>query len=544
MTSLTLSRLQEAWSWRELDVARCRALIPTLPEPDPASSSGRPASPVPHPDAEERAAVLVLTGYTAFREARPAEALEAAGEALALLGPARASLWYSRALNVRSCAQLELAEFGLATVTLREQLRASRDNGDLETEGAALHDLGVMHTRLDPDHAEGYLLASRSIFERTANTVGQAFTAWSLGELRERQGRAPQAMDLYGTALQLATRCGHRAMQVLVLSRLGERALQAGNAEQGERWLRDALARQSQDPARPLWITVPPLVHLLIHTGRLAEAREVLEMQLQGATHAGMRAVQSELHALLCDVHEALGAPLEALAHLRRHVTLYRQENADEQARKVRALEVLHRTELAEREAHTHRQRSAELQAALNELEALHLQLEKASATDELTGVHNRHHLMTAGVRLLESQPQPANVAVAILDIDHFKRVNDTYGHDGGDRVLRAFAQFLKRGLRPTDLLARFGGEEFVVLFPGTLLDEAHALLDALRRSLTHFTVDGLPVNLTVSFTAGVVNCPDGQLLPALHRADQLLYRGKRAGRGVVERESLARRPG
>jgi len=92
MTSLTLSRLQEAWSWRELDVARCRALIPTLPEPDPASSSGRPASPVPHPDAEERAAVLVLTGYTAFREARPAEALEAAGEALALLGPARASL--------------------------------------------------------------------------------------------------------------------------------------------------------------------------------------------------------------------------------------------------------------------------------------------------------------------------------------------------------------------------------------------------------------------------------------------------------------------
>ena len=534
-----LELLTDAWRWRELDAGRCRHLLD--------EASGAPAS----GDREtEKAAPLVVWGYLCFREARQAEALESAGEALSLLSGQQDSFWYSRALNVRSCAQLELGEFELATLSLREQLRASRGNSDAETEGAALHDLGVMHTRRDPSHAEGYLLASRAVFERLGHPVGRSFVAWSLGELRERQGQIPEATALYHAALTLARECGHLFLEVLVLSRLGELEWRHGDPLAGEQWLREALTRQSADSSRPLWITVPPLVRLLVYTGRLHEAREVLEAQLAGARAAGMVSTQIPVHELLSEVLEALGEPALALSHAREHLKLFRQENAQEQAQKVRGLEVLHRTELAQQEASALGQRNRELMVALSELERLHRQLEQITVTDELTGVSNRHYLMTQGAALLRSHladpahsGAEADVAVAILDIDHFKAVNDTYGHDGGDRVLRAFAQFLKAALRENDVLARFGGEEFVILFPGIPLGEARERLDGMRLAIQEHVFEGLPERFTVSFTAGIVNCPDADLLDALRRADQLLYRGKRSGRGVVTRERAGESP-
>ncbi len=532
-----LAVLSEAWAWRELSGARCRELL---------QRAGTVPVSVAVLAAEVAAATLVVWGYLCFREARQAEALESAAEAIRLLSDHQESFWYTRALSVCSCAQLELGEFELATLSLRETLRACRENGDAEIEGASLHDLGVMHTRRDPEHAEGYLQAAGTVFERIDHPVGCSFVAWSLGELRERQGRLEQAMMLYRSALDLSRACGHLFLEVLVLSRLGELELQQGDPLAGEQWLRQALTRQADDPSRPLWMTVPPLVRLLIYTGRMLEARQVLEAQLAGARAAGMTSPLLSIHELLSEVLEALGEYRLALEHSREHLRLFRQENALEQAQKVRGLEVLHRTELAQQEARTLSQRNAELKDALAELERLHRQLEQISVTDELTGVHNRHYLMTQGMRLLEAQAEashPAHVAVAILDIDHFKSVNDMYGHDGGDRVLRAFAQLMKAGLRGRDVFTRFGGEEFVILFPDTPLGEAYGLLDQLRLSLRAHVFEGMPPGFKVSFTAGIVNCPDGELLSALRRADQLLYRGKRSGRDAVTREKLDYEP-
>ena len=489
------------------------------------------------------AASLAVWAYIAFREARQAEALECATEALALLAHSPHSFWYSRALNARSGALLELGELEQATLSLRQQLRASRANGDTESEGSGLHDLGVMHTSRDPAHAEGYLLAAQEIFDRTGHAVGRSFVAWSLGELRERQERVPEATRLYRTALTLTRTCGHLLLEVLVLSRLGELELQHGDPVRGEQLLREALARQSADVSRPLWITIPPLVRLLLHSGRTQEARTVLEAQLEGAKAAGMVVTQISVHELLSEVEEVLGDTGQALAHAREYIRLFGEQNAQEQAAKVRALEVLHRTELAEQEVQTQRRLNDELRAALLELEGLHRQLEVVSRTDELTGVHNRHYLMSRGLGIVRAQPQPANVAVAILDIDHFKAVNDTFGHDGGDRVLREFAQFLRAGLRGPDVLTRFGGEEFVILFPETLLEDAYGLLDRLRLDLGNTAFSEMPAQFSVTFTAGVVNCPDGNLMAALRRADQLLYRGKRSGRNAVTRENNGHRP-
>ena len=259
-----------------------------------------------------------------------------------------------------------------------------------------------------------------------------------------------------------------------------------------------------------------------------------------------MATTQMSVHELLSEVYEALGDVLQALFHAREYIRLFRQLNAEEQAQKVRGLEVLHRTELAQQEVQAQRRSNEELRATLAEMEWLHRQLEQVSVTDELTGIDNRRSLMTRGARLLASPSAdgPTGAAIAILDIDHFKIVDDTCGHGGGDQVLREFAQYLWAGLRERDLLTRFGGEEFVVIFPDTPLGEAYVLLDRLRLGLRIYRFRGLPVSFIVSFTAGLVGCPDSDLLEALHRADQLLYRGKRSGWNAVSSERSGEPPG
>lgn len=244
MSDPLMQKLEDAWRWRESDPMRCQALL------DEVSGT---LNTFATEDWLIRTARQVVHAYLAFRDACQAEALSAATEALQVLNSQTSSWWYSRALNVRSCALLELGEYEQATLSLREQLRVSRDNGDVETEGSGLHDLGVMYTRTHPQTAESYLLSARAVFEAQRNTVGRAFCAYSLADLREAQGNSPEALQLYHDSLRHARSAGHQPMEVLVLSRLGELALSRGEAQAGEDWLRQALERETgQVGKRPL----------------------------------------------------------------------------------------------------------------------------------------------------------------------------------------------------------------------------------------------------------------------------------------------------
>jgi diguanylate cyclase (GGDEF)-like protein len=152
------------------------------------------------------------------------------------------------------------------------------------------------------------------------------------------------------------------------------------------------------------------------------------------------------------------------------------------------------------------------------------------AATDSLTGLLNRRTFekKVAGVRTDEEV-----VAVAMVDLDHFKALNDTYGHETGDRALVLFAQILRESFRSQDLFCRHGGEEFAIAFPACTAAQAGKALDAFRSRLSAaITVAGLP-----SFTAsaGVVDAKIHEALPAaLARADAALYQAKRGGRDQV----------
>jgi len=159
------------------------------------------------------------------------------------------------------------------------------------------------------------------------------------------------------------------------------------------------------------------------------------------------------------------------------------------------------------------------------------------SLLDPLTGLPNR----AAWIERLElevarRQRYGGQLLLAVLDIDHFKRINDGYGHLAGDRVLKIIAGELSKRLRKTDFMARFGGEEFVLLIPATPLAGGVQLLEILRAAIEAcpFHFKGEPVTITLS--AGIAEFRDGETPEAaFERADQALYRAKGAGRNRIE---------
>ena len=180
----------------------------------------------------------------------------------------------------------------------------------------------------------------------------------------------------------------------------------------------------------------------------------------------------------------------------------------------------------------------ARLAAQKNELaDALALNRELATR-DALTGLLNRRAMVEL---LAREHPRidrgQGPLAIALLDIDWFKRINDGLGHGAGDEVLRRFAAVLKARLRAADALARWGGEEFLLLMPGTRLDDARTVLDRLRREVcTGDAFEAVAPGLKVSFSAGVAEVAEGESQDAaIDRADRALYRAKLGGRNRVE---------
>jgi two-component system cell cycle response regulator len=160
------------------------------------------------------------------------------------------------------------------------------------------------------------------------------------------------------------------------------------------------------------------------------------------------------------------------------------------------------------------------------------------AVTDELTGLYNRRYFdRHLGVMLSKAQLQDRHLAVMILDMDHFKAVNDTHGHAAGDAVLRDLAQRLRRNIRGIDLACRFGGEEFVVLMPDTDLRQAEAIAERVRTSVADRPFDigaGLALPLTISVGVSLNENLDDTPVAVLKRADIALYRAKRGGRNRV----------
>ncbi|MCM1123473.1 MAG: GGDEF domain-containing protein [Eubacterium sp.] len=160
-------------------------------------------------------------------------------------------------------------------------------------------------------------------------------------------------------------------------------------------------------------------------------------------------------------------------------------------------------------------------------------QLKKQANIDPLTGLYNRRRTMEYLEKLLESPDH--QISICLCDIDFFKRVNDTYGHDVGDIVLREISEAFRKELPADTFISRWGGEEFLLIFPFSNGDEAHMFLETLRTKIQAIVFDGGGENFSVSLTYGLVEYDfHSDLTATLKQADEKLYLGKKSGRDRI----------
>ena len=176
-------------------------------------------------------------------------------------------------------------------------------------------------------------------------------------------------------------------------------------------------------------------------------------------------------------------------------------------------------------------------------VDAANLQLQEVlkrerlnARTDELTGLSNRRHFFEVGQQLFNvAQRYGTPLSVLLFDIDHFKRINDQYGHQLGDEVLKAVGRIAKERVRDADLLARYGGEEFIVILPNTDSEEAFAAAEHIRQGIAECRGMASEPGLTVTVSVGIAEIlPNETLRQLIARADQALYAAKNAGRNCT----------
>ncbi|MEB3311321.1 MAG: diguanylate cyclase [Snowella sp.] len=178
-----------------------------------------------------------------------------------------------------------------------------------------------------------------------------------------------------------------------------------------------------------------------------------------------------------------------------------------------------------------------ELKRTQDELKKAYIALEELVVTDSLTGVANRRAIVSFGKAEFErGKRYQSHFSVLMIDLDYFKKINDTYGHATGDKYLKLIAEKLNNTLRKVDFFGRFGGEEFVAILPETSLPEAIEIAERLRFTINNLAshLDNFSCILSISIGVAIFQPTDESLQDILNRADQALYDAKKSGRNRV----------
>ena len=285
--------------------------------------------------------------------------------------------------------------------------------------------------------------------------------------------------------------------------------------------------------------------------------------------HSGNRRYLAMLYQARAATLEALGLPDAALADLKRYIELDARISRDQRDQQAQWLHYqfdtgrrdLENRRLIREKSLGERQVATLLQARRWQWAALALggvllvllgaltmrqlvrmqRLRELASTDALTGVANRRSIDRLGAdAIAHARMAGEGFTVLTFDIDHFKRVNDSFGHLTGDQVLARIAHACQLALRQFDLLGRTGGEEFLVLLPNTRLEQAHLIAERLRAAVAAIDFSEISDDLTVTISVGMAElcAADADLQALMHRADNALYRAKADGRNRVEVEA------
>ncbi len=423
----------------------------------------------------------------------------------------------------------------------------------------ALNRIGVCFDRLgDPAQSEKFLLQSlgqarelndhHQVLGALNNLMATTISGFYHFRQREETELAAGALQRsrqYGRqAVSLARRHGDTYRLAVTQGNLGEVLGLAGEYEESHRVLEETVrASQSHGYKAVELRSRHNIGEILIHQGRHDEAVAVLEETLTELARTDQETTRMRVHSALYRAHKAAGRFEPALHHCEAYHALELQRAALQSHAQARLMvnridveNALMDGERARLEAELQRLRSRELENEKRQLEARTAELQRDTLEDQLTRLANRRRvdedLPRIVSRAIESN---APLCVAVMDLDHFKQVNDRFGHQVGDAVLRSVAQVFRVKTRTRDLVARIGGEEFLFIFVDTSAQIARDVCERLRAAIEAHpweqTAEGLRVTMSIGLTSVRMGDTPAELIA---RADAELYEAKRAGRNQL----------
>ena len=477
--------------------------------------------------------------------------------------------------------------FSDAALVHKEALDIARQSGDQPEIARSLRLLGILYRNLD-DEEQGstYLREALNHIEernRREAIILNAEVGIALMELE----RFDEAAGFIEKAAAMAAVSGNSPNKVNAYSRMADLQLARGNWEEARNWADRAYREFDKVAIRDQVLLRLTRVRVWAAKGPTAEALAEARLTLEGTRKIGDRILERAALDIVADLELGLGDAASAYATRKAHQQLDKVLAMDMAGRRIAVLEASLEKERADMERNliqrdsqikdlrilrqrylglaliagilalaavlallfwrvrAMRQKNAELKASRDQLSNLHYallgsteQLERMANTDALTGISNRHAVM----RRIELTWQRASIAgsvcMLLIDLDHFKQVNDRHGHQGGDAVLRVAAERMQKMLPEHAMLGRWGGEEFIIVIETT--DQARSLdfADRLRRQIADTPVSWQDGDIHISASVGVAMIDKqgfANLDEWIAAADHALYRAKREGRNRVE---------
>ncbi|MCU0758896.1 MAG: GGDEF domain-containing protein [Steroidobacteraceae bacterium] len=389
-----------------------------------------------------------------------------------------------------------------------------------------------------------------------------------LGRVYSAQGRWSDALDAFEKMRGAAERIGDGAAMAYARVRLCGVEIEEGAWEAAARHCtaaREAMARASAADREEQAILTAYQARIDLAAGNAAAALAGFDRALEADPAALSRTMRSQFHRWRAGANAATGRYQAAYADLQEYLSRMQAIDALETARQIAVLRVrfatdreVRRNELLLRDNALKQERLARSQivsrlwtaVAISAVALLavlavglrkdrrhRVQLQSLAELDDLTRVPNRRRILElAAAAFVEARERRRPLALALLDVDHFKAINDTYGHATGDEVLQRLARRALELLGDRGSIGRYGGEEFLVVLPGSGLEGARPVLDALLEAAKQLPLPPELAGLRVTLSAGVatLQVDDASVEAMVRRADAALYTAKNAGRDRV----------
>jgi len=419
-------------------------------------------------------------------------------------------------------------------------LHLVQSTGDREREAHILSSIGVIY--LHSKNIDESLRMFRQALQFNRELGGKRYEAQTLNNMSvslNALGDHKEALLNSLESLRLAEETKFSGLIMTATGTVGETYLAMGDYAQASHYLQQYLvaARSAGSKRDEAWALI--LLGETDHRQRLdTSAMPYLSQALDIAQQLGLRAEAARCHELLADIYEQQGDLKQALAQLKLLNQVRESIYNEDTAKRIANLQVIHQVESAKRDAEIQYLKTIELQKEIEKRKEAESALEELATLDPLTGVLNRREFFILVEKEIQSTLQKQQpLSMIMLDVDHFKTVNDRYGHAIGDQVLTAIAQIIRDNIRRGEVVGRIGGDEFAILLPGHDGLQSQRIAKRLHDKIASqsFKLDQGTFLLTASLGVAELDREhDDSLSALLDHADQAMYSTKRSGRNRI----------